>query len=200
MQYLSLYWTRSYICNNKNPKMKIYTKAGDDGKTSLFGGKRIPKYADRIESYGTIDELNSFIGVLVDHLQNEDMKAFLLDIQHNCFNIGSVLATDPASGFKLPCVEASDIEIIEKAIDTMQVMLPELKNFILPGGHPAVSYAHVCRTICRRAERRVVALDNTEKVDQNIILYLNRLSDYFFVLSRYIGMELGVGEIKWQSK
>lgn len=180
--------------------MKIYTKAGDDGKTSLFGGKRIPKYADRIESYGTVDELNSFVGLLTDELEIKEVKDFLLKVQHNLFDIGSVLATDPNSEFNLPCVNESDVSRIEQSIDNMQEQLPTLKHFILPGGHKVVSYTHICRTVCRRAERRVVAVSASEEVDNNIILYLNRLSDYFFVLGRYLGLQLGVEEVKWESK
>jgi cob(I)alamin adenosyltransferase len=180
--------------------MKIYTKTGDDGKTSLFGGKRLPKYADRIECYGTVDELNSFVGLLNDSLGNADVNEMLLKIQHNLFNIGSVLATDPDGDIKLPGVDAKDIETIELAIDKMQEELPELKNFILPGGEVAVSVAHICRTVCRRAERRVVGLANEESVDPNIILFLNRLSDYFFVLARFIGFQMGIPEVKWESK
>lgn len=180
--------------------MKIYTKAGDDGNTSLFGGRRIPKYADRIESYGTVDELNSFLGLLKDEVEIEEVQTFLLKIQHNLFDIGSVLATDPNSDFKLPGVNESDVALIEESIDEMQEILPPLKHFILPGGHKAVSYAHICRTVCRRAERRVVAVSASEEVDKQIILYLNRLSDYFFVLGRYLGLKLNVEEVKWESK
>lgn len=180
--------------------MKIYTKAGDDGKTSLFGGKRIPKFADRIESYGTVDELNSFVGLLNDSLTLPTIKKELLAIQHNLFDLGSVLATDPEGDFKLKGVDAEDTARIEQSIDKMQEVLPVLKNFILPGGHESVSYAHICRTVTRRAERRVLAVAETEEVDKEIILYLNRLSDYFFVLGRYIAQEIGVDEIKWEAK
>lgn len=180
--------------------MKIYTKAGDDGKTSLFGGKRIPKYADRIESYGTVDELNSFIGLLKDGLGDSVLSPQLLVIQHNLFNIGSVLATDKDADFNLPGVGPDDVAEIERNIDLLQAQLTPLKNFILPGGDTRVSHAHICRTVCRRAERRVVAVHAQEPLDTHIILYLNRLSDYFFVLARYIAHVNGINEIKWESK
>ncbi len=180
--------------------MKIYTKTGDDGTTSLFGGKRLPKFADRIESYGTVDELNAFIGLLRDGLDDDRIREVLHEIQNCLFNMGSVLATDPGSGFELPGIEKEDIDLLEGEIDAMQSKLAPLKNFILPGGLPSVSYAHICRTVCRRAERRVVGLAQNEDIDALIINYLNRLSDYFFVLGRYIAVLNGVEEVKWQSK
>lgn len=180
--------------------MKIYTKTGDDGHTGLFGGKRVPKYADRIEAYGTVDELNSYLGLLNDHIEDETIHQFLLEQQHHLFNLGSVLACDPESNFQMNGIEKSDVFHIEQQIDQMQEQLPKLKNFILPGGHVSISLAHVCRTVCRRAERRVVGLNEKESVDPINLLYLNRLSDYFFVLARYLGMKKNIPETKWESK
>ena len=183
--------------------MKIYTKGGDTGQTSLFGGSRISKHHLRIESYGTTDELNSFIGLLRDHIDPElkAVHALLHSVQEIIFNIGSHLAADPTKeNLWLPDIYESDINTLEEAIDLMQDQLPELKNFILPGGHPTVSYCHVCRTICRRAERNISALNETEPINPLIIAYLNRLSDYFFILSRFIGKSLAIEEIIWQPR
>ncbi len=179
--------------------MKIYTKTGDEGFTSLFGGARISKDDIRIEAYGTVDELNSFVGRLYDECSIEDVKAQLFIVQNKLFNIGSVLACDPKADFKLTGVIAEDILFLENAIDKMDEELPPLKNFILPSGHSQVSAAHLCRTICRRAERRVVTLQNNTEVDHNITIYLNRLSDYFFLLARYVGHQLSVDEILWKA-
>jgi cob(I)alamin adenosyltransferase len=179
--------------------MKIYTKTGDTGFTSLFGGARISKDDIRIEAYGTVDELNAFVGTLYDACPHDETKQILFAIQNKLFNIGSVLACDPSSDFKLEGVGAEDVALIEQSIDIMEAALAPLKNFILPSGHLLISASHVCRTVCRRAERRVVALHKTAHVDEPIAVYLNRLSDYFFVLARYFAILMNVDEIKWQS-
>jgi cob(I)alamin adenosyltransferase len=179
--------------------MKIYTKTGDNGFTSLFGGARISKDDIRIESYGTVDELNSFVGSLYDICPFDEIKEQLFSIQNKLFNIGSVLATDPNTDFKLDGVTETDIVFLENAIDKMDAEVPALKNFILPSGAPIISSCHVCRTVCRRAERRVISLQHNAEVDNTIIIYLNRLSDYFFLLSRYFAVKLNIQEIKWQA-
>lgn len=179
--------------------LKIYTKTGDTGKTSLLYGKRVSKGDLKIESYGAVDELNAFVGLLRD-AENEDIRRhFLLEIQNCLFVIGSNLANEKAES-KLPKLDDADIDTIETEIDKITAQLPKLKHFILPGGHEKVSICHICRTVCRRAERMVVNLTVQEEVDNNIIIYLNRLSDYFFVLSRIISKELGVEEVKWVPK
>ena len=180
--------------------MKIYTKTGDKGLTGLFGGARIPKDDARIEAYGTVDELNSLIGVLAEHVDHPQTVEHLRTIQNRLFDLGSVLATDPNSDFKLPGIEVADIFFLEQQMDLMDEKLPALKNFIIPGGSPAVSYAHVCRTVCRRAERRVISLAQLAEIDQNMIIYLNRLSDYFFILARYLGLEADVPEVIWKAR
>ena len=178
---------------------RIYTKTGDKGTTGLFGGARISKDDIRLEAYGTIDELNSFLGYLKDQVGNEEINELLYKIQNSLFNAGSILATDPSKPeMKMDFNNAITGEI-EKAIDNMQNGLPVLKNFILPGGHPVVSLCHILRTVCRRAERRVVSLAGTDKNDLEITIFLNRLSDFFFVLSRHLGIELGANEVIWQS-
>ncbi|MEZ4949557.1 MAG: cob(I)yrinic acid a,c-diamide adenosyltransferase [Saprospiraceae bacterium] len=158
---------------------KIYTKTGDKGETSLFGGKRLPKYHVRIESYGTVDELNSHIGLVRDSIQDKSTRVLLKEIQDRLFTIGSNLASDPAKNMKIPDLTNADIEMLEKQMDLMEKDLPVLKNFILPGGHPTVSFCHIARCVCRRAERMVVALSEEEQVEPIIMTYLNRLSDYF---------------------
>jgi cob(I)alamin adenosyltransferase len=177
--------------------MKIYTKGGDKGETSLFGGRRIYKDNIRIEAYGTVDELNSFIGLLAASLTDQDDIQFLLNTQSVLFNCGSLLAADPLKEFNMPKVKESDIIAIENSIDNMTSQLKPLKTFILPGGSVEISYAHLCRTICRRAERRVISLSKEETVDPIIIKYLNRLSDFFFTLSRKIAKDQGHPDIPW---
>ncbi len=180
--------------------MKIYTKTGDRGETSLFGGERISKKSDRIEAYGTIDELNSFIGLTITEIQNKNIKKLLNKIQSQLFHLGSDLATpttDKATRLKVKRVPSKYYEDIEKAIDYYDAQLEKLKNFILPGGSRTAALLHICRTICRRAERKVVALNNRVKVGGNIIIFLNRLSDLFFVLSRYENKCSGHQDIKW---
>lgn len=181
--------------------MKIYTKKGDSGETSLLGGARVPKFHLRIESYGTVDELNSYIGLLRDHLQNQHDRSVLLYIQDRLFTLGSSLAVQPGKdSIQIPEIKETDIEMLEKEIDTYDLKLPPLKSFILPGGHPAVSHAHVARCICRRAERRCVELSVHEEVNPVIIRYLNRLSDYLFTLSRGISLEFQAEESPWIPK
>lgn len=180
--------------------IRIYTKTGDKGDTSLFGGKRLPKSHLRIETYGTVDELNSFIGVLRDSTESEPIRSKLKDIQDRLFTLGANLASDPEKPLATPDIFDSDIEALEKAIDEMTGQLPPLKNFILPGGHTTVSFCHVARCVCRRAERLAVALMLEEPVDEQIIRYLNRLSDYLFVLARQLSKDLGVEEVIWQPR
>lgn len=179
--------------------MKLYTKGGDQGQTSLLGGSRVSKADMRIEAYGTIDELNAFLGLLKDQEVNQKRSGQLKTIQDRLFTIGATLATEQGNHkVRRPDILEEDIAFLEGEIDLMEEKLPVLKNFILPGGHQAISYSHVARTICRRAERRVTALDGHEPVDKIIIKYLNRLSDYLFVLGRMIAIELEVKEITWE--
>ena len=181
--------------------MKIYTKTGDQGTTALFGGKRVSKADLRIETYGTVDELNSWIGLLRDQEVNAIRKDFLITLQDRLFTIGSILATEPGNTkVKIPALTAEDIQALEKSIDEMDSLLPPMKSFILPGGHPSVSYCHITRTVCRRSERLVIALHNQESVDPLVIQYLNRLSDYLFVLSRKISLELNIEDTPWKPK
>ena len=177
---------------------KIYTKTGDKGKTGLFGGMRVPKYDRRIEAYGTVDELNSCVGLLRDHCKGERTRAVLLRIQNRLFDLGSNLALAPGKQLAVPAVTVAQVKALEEEIDRMSEELPPLKQFILPGGHPTVSFAHLARTVCRRAEREVYALMEADH-DLDLIfgVYLNRLSDYFFTLARYLSVKLGVDEIKW---
>ncbi|MBK8521589.1 MAG: cob(I)yrinic acid a,c-diamide adenosyltransferase [Chitinophagaceae bacterium] len=182
---------------------KIYTKTGDLGKTSLIGGTKVPKSYIRIEAYGTVDELNSFIGLTADQLAHEPSKILLKEIQDRLFTIGSSLACDPdkESKLKIPDLNESDITLLEREIDKMNDELEEMKSFILPGGHVAISTAHVTRCVCRRAERICVNMQEHDLfVDPLVIKYLNRLSDYLFVLSRYAGHLLGVDDIPWKPR
>lgn len=178
---------------------KIYTKTGDSGSTSLFGGMRLPKSHIRIEAYGTIDELNAFTGLLRDLVENDEVKEFLTGIQNTLFNVGSNLAVEPGKSMPVPPLEEASIHQLEQAIDHMEEELPPLKNFVLPGGHSTVSVCHVARTVCRRAERATVALSLSDSgTDGIFIRYLNRLSDYFFVLSRKLAKDLGAQELLWK--
>lgn len=176
---------------------KIYTKTGDKGTTGLYGGKRVSKNNIRIEAYGTVDELNALIGHLADTIDYQDLVAELRLIQHDLFLLGSHLATDPEKPMQLPPLPEFRIGDMERGIDIWEEALPPLKNFILPGGHPVVSLTHWTRCICRRAERNIVALSQHSPVDNIIIQYFNRLSDYLFVLARFLSFRLGVEEIKW---
>lgn len=183
--------------------MKIYTKTGDAGTTSLLGGKKISKADLRIESYGTVDELNVHVGLTADYQQDEAIKKILKEIQDRLFTIGSELACDPDKNIKMPVpdLHESDIELLEKEIDRMNEELPVMRNFILPGGSPAVSFTHLARCVCRRAERNCIRLNDRENnVSPLIIKYLNRLSDYFFMLARYTGFKTGVPEIIWKAR
>lgn len=178
--------------------MKIYTKTGDKGTTSLIGGTRISKAHLRIDCYGTIDELNSHIGLLRDQPVNAARRDLLKEIQDRLFTIGSHLASDPErQKGKIPDLLETDVTLLEQAMDSMDSLLPPLRNFVLPGGHQSVSFAHIARTVCRRAERLTIALNNQEPVEDLIIMYLNRLSDYLFVLSRLMAQELGAEEVAW---
>src|SRR5215216_3136548 len=182
---------------------KIYTKTGDKGSTSLIGGTKVPKNDLRIETYGTVDELNSWIGLLNDQLNDEVFRTELKEIQDRLFTIGSSLATDAEkdSKMKLPDLHTADIELLEKKIDLMTEQLPVMKSFILPGGHPTVSSIHISRCVCRRAERLVVSMQQHELfVDQKIIQYLNRLSDYLFTLARFAAQKLGAEEVAWKPR
>lgn len=181
--------------------MKIYTKTGDQGLTSLIGGTRVPKHHLRIEAYGTVDELNSWIGLIRDQQLDDHSVTVLLEVQDRLFTMGALLAADPEkSKMKLPELAAADIELLEKEIDKMDTNLPELKSFILPGGNQVVSYIHIARCVCRRCERVVTHLSEESTVNENIVVYLNRLSDYLFTLSRYAAFLLNSAESPWQPR
>jgi cob(I)alamin adenosyltransferase len=181
--------------------MKIYTKTGDKGNTSLFGGMRVSKASPRIESYGTVDELNSWMGYLRDQSVNKERQDLLINIQNNLFVIGSLLAAEPGNDkIKIPHLQEDDITILEKEIDAMETTLPPMRFFILPGGHESVSICHVARTVCRRAERLTIELNQIEPIDGLVIKYLNRLSDFLFVLSRKMGNELSIEETPWKPR
>jgi cob(I)alamin adenosyltransferase len=178
--------------------MKIYTKSGDRGETMLIGGTKVPKYNDRIEAYGTVDELNSFVGLVRDVVEDPAIRSVLYEIQDRLFVIGSRLATDPSrNSMALPELHQEDILMLEREIDRMNEVLPELRHFILPGGHLYASYAHVCRTIARRAERHCVHLNQTTPFDELILPFINRLSDYFFVLARMLAHAQQAEEVTW---
>lgn len=165
----------------------------------MFGGARVSKSNERINAYGTIDELNAHIGLVRDQETNQHRAGILIEIQDRLFTIGSILATAPNNEkVKIPKLRVSDIDRLEKEIDAMEAELPPMKNFILPGGHTSVSICHIARCVCRRAERLVVALDERETVNPEVVQYLNRLSDYLFVLGRKMAMELGAKEMPWQ--
>jgi cob(I)alamin adenosyltransferase len=181
--------------------MKIYTKTGDKGQTSLIGGTRVPKHHIRIEAYGTVDELNSWIGLLRDQSIDEGSRTLLLEIQDRLFTIGSSLASDPEkSKMKIPDLKEEDVALLEKEMDRMNEDLPEMRSFVLPGGHPTVSYCHIARCVCRRAERNTIHLSESGFVDGLVIKYLNRLSDYLFVLSRKFTKDLGASETPWKPR
>lgn len=185
--------------------MKVYTKTGDTGTTALFGGTRVPKHHIRIESYGTVDELNSHIGLIRDQDINALYKNVLIEVQDRLFTVGAILATPPEKEImkngqprlqNLGIVE-SDIEFLENEIDVMEEALPPMTHFVLPGGHTTVSYCHIARCVCRRAERLAVHLNDIEPTDERVIKYLNRLSDYLFVLARKLSHDLNADEVKW---
>ena len=180
---------------------KIYTKTGDKGETALLGGRRVPKNHIKIEAYGTADELNAFIGLLRDQEIAARYRDVLLEVQDRVFTAESLLARDLGSeDIVLPGLFEEDVLLLEREIDAMNETLPPLGNFILPGGHPAVSYAHVCRCVCRRAERIIIKLAEEEAVDELIVRYFNRLSDYFFVLARKIALDLGISDTVWKPR
>ena len=180
---------------------KIYTKTGDKGETSLIGGTRLPKQHLRIEAYGTVDELNSHIGLVRDACEGRPYYELLLSIQDRLFTMGSQLAADPEKNkMVLPELAEEDLEVLEKAMDDMDAVLPPMKHFVLPGGHVHVSWCHIARCVCRRAERAVLRLAEDEKVDEIHAKYLNRLSDYLFMLSRQLSQDLGAQEIPWIAK
>ncbi|MCB0802881.1 MAG: cob(I)yrinic acid a,c-diamide adenosyltransferase [Flavobacteriales bacterium] len=181
--------------------MKIYTKKGDQGKTGLIGGTRVSKHHIRIESYGTVDELNSYIGLIRDQAIDEKIKADLIEIQDRLFTLGSLLAADPEkSKMKLPQLSEKDVTFLENKIDAMDNELEVMKSFVLPGGHTTISFTHIARCVCRRAERNVVLLAEQNKVDNLILQYLNRLSDYLFTLSRKLTKDLGASEQAWEAR
>ena len=182
---------------------KVYTKTGDKGSTGLIGGTRVPKDHIRIDAYGTVDELNSFLGVITDQLGDTAINNWILEIQDRLFTVGSTLATDPHKDtkMKLPDLHESDITWLEQRIDEMDEVLPPMKSFILPGGHVAASHAHVARCVCRRAERICVHMQNNDEFVPEVVLkYLNRLSDFLFVLSRYIVFQNKGHEIPWRPR
>lgn len=181
--------------------MKIYTKTGDKGQTSLLGGKRVPKYNIRIDAYGTVDELNAHLGLLRDSVSHEPTSQLLQDIQDRLFTIGSVLAAaGETEKFKIPAIADEDITRLEQAMDEMETQLEPMRSFILPGGCKNASLAHICRTVCRRAERRCVELAEQEPTPEILVKYLNRLSDYLFMLSRFITKIEGGTETPWRPK
>ena len=185
--------------------MKIYTKTGDKGTTSLFGGTRVPKHHIRIESYGTVDELNAHIGLIKDQKIEAHTKEILNRVQDRLFTIGSTLATEPEKAtlksgkerLRIPKISEEDIMLLEKEMDLMNDKLPEMTHFVLPGGHQSVSFCHIARCVCRRAERMATALYEISPFDEMVIKYLNRLSDYLFVLARKLSKDLNAEEIQW---
>jgi cob(I)alamin adenosyltransferase len=196
------------LCNFETTKltlMKIYTKTGDTGTTALFGGTRVKKYNLRIESYGTVDELNAYIGLIKDQEISNSIKESLLKIQNELFTLGAMLATPPEketlkSGkerLNIPKINEDSIQFLEKEIDKMDTELPQMTHFILPGGHQTVSFCHLARCVCRRSERLSVELNDQENINNDILKYLNRLSDYLFVLARKLSKDLLVEETKW---
>ena len=188
--------------------MKVYTKTGDKGTTALFGGTRVPKHHIRIDSYGTVDELNSYIGLIRDQEINSHYQNVLMDIQDLLFTVGAVLATDPEKAtlkngkdrLNIPKISEDNITALEREMDTMDAALPPMTHFVLPGGHQTVSFCHIARCVCRRAERLASALYELEPFDENTLKYLNRLSDYLFVLARKLSHDLQANEIKWIPK
>lgn len=179
--------------------LKLYTKTGDKGTTSLLGGKKVSKADLRIDAYGNVDELNSFLGHLKDYESVENrLKQQLYWIQEHLFSIGSILATEPGfSGFDLPKVSDKEVQQLEVWIDKFDQEVTPLKNFILPGGHPAVSFTHMCRTVCRRTERSIISLANSAEVDEVILQFMNRLSDYLFIFARVLSKLLNAPEVPW---
>ena len=188
--------------------MKIYTKTGDKGTTALFGGTRVPKHHIRIESYGTIDELNSHIGLIRDQDIDQTHKTILIEVQDRLFTVGAILATDPEKAtlkngkarLNIPKISDADIKRLEDSMDSMNASLPEMTHFVLPGGHQTVSFCHIARTVCRRAERLASHLNTLEPFQPVTLMYINRLSDFLFVLARKLSSELQAEEVKWIPK
>ncbi|WP_460219725.1 cob(I)yrinic acid a,c-diamide adenosyltransferase [Psychroserpens sp. MEBiC05023] len=188
--------------------MKIYTKTGDKGTTALFGGTRVPKHHIRIDSYGTVDELNSHLGLIRDQNINNHYKDVLIDIQDKLFTVGAILATDPEKAtlkngkqrLNIPKISEDDISLLEQEMDAMNTSLPPMTHFVLPGGHQTVSFCHIARCVCRRAERLASALNDLEPFQPESLKYLNRLSDYLFVLARKLSYDLQAEEVKWIPK
>jgi len=188
--------------------MKVYTKTGDKGTTALFGGTRVPKHHIRIDSYGTVDELNSYIGLIRDQDIDSNSKDILIKRQDHLFTLRAILATDPDKSLlkngkerlNIPKVTEEDISLLEAEIDNMEESLPTMTHFVLPGGHTTVSYCHIARCVCRRAERLASALHEISPFDERALMYLNRLSDYLFVLARKLSYDLGANEVKWIPK
>ncbi len=185
--------------------MKVYTKTGDKGTTALFGGTRVPKHHIRIETYGTVDELNSYIGLIRDQDINPIYKNILIEVQDRLFTVGAIMATPPEKEvlkngkqrLNINRISNDDIELLEKQIDGMDTELPQMTHFVLPGGHTTVSYCHIARCVCRRAERLATHLNELEALDSQVLTYLNRLSDYLFVLARKLSHDLNADEVKW---
>lgn len=185
--------------------MKIYTKTGDKGTTALFGGTRVPKHHIRIDSYGTVDELNSHLGLIRDQDIDTHYKEMLMHIQDRLFTVGAILATDPEKAIlkngkerlNIPKISEENIERLEQEIDNMNTALPPMTHFVLPGGHQTVSFCHIARCVCRRAERLASALNDFDPIDPLALTYLNRLSDYLFVLARKLSSDLNADEVKW---
>ncbi|MCF8256173.1 MAG: cob(I)yrinic acid a,c-diamide adenosyltransferase [Flavobacteriales bacterium] len=181
--------------------MKIYTRTGDKGTTGLFGGARVPKHHIRIESYGTVDELNSYIGLVRHRPIDPRQQEVLAEVQDRLFTIGSILASDPAKkNLSVPDLHQADVELLEHEIDRMNTALPEMRSFILPGGNDTVAFIHIARCVCRRAERLTVLLHQNEPVEPLVLTYLNRLSDYLFVLARFAAQHDGVPEVPWRPR
>lgn len=181
--------------------MKVYTKGGDKGQTSLIGGTRVAKHHIRIEAYGTVDELNSYIGLIRDQQIAEKHRELLKEIQDRLFTVGSSLASDPEkSKMKIPDLKEEDVALLESAIDAMDEELPPMRNFVLPGGHTTISFCHITRCVCRRAERLSIALSEESFVAELVVKYLNRLSDYLFVLGRKLAVELDAEETPWHPR
>lgn len=188
--------------------MKIYTKTGDKGTTALFGGTRVPKHHIRIDSYGTVDELNSYIGLIRDQDINTHYKDILINIQDKLFTVGAILATDPEKAvlkngkerLNIPKISDEDIALLETEMDEMESHLSPMTHFVLPGGHQTVSFCHIARCVCRRAERLASALNELEPFHSNTLTYINRLSDYLFVLARKLSNDLHADEVKWIPK
>ena len=177
--------------------MTIYTKTGDDGTTSLYSGQRVSKHNLRVEAYGTVDELNAQLGMLRDMAEHSNVKSHIISIQHMLFSVGSTLASTSDQKHNLPNILSSDINFLEQEIDLMNTKVYPMTHFLLPGGHPVVSQCHIARSVCRRAERRISQLNENQNIDPIIIILINRLSDYLFVLGRFLAKTIGVEETKW---